>query len=339
MEQNISKMSIIPEHDAGGNNKKKGRDEYDNKYFRFYERMVKKLAACCALSEIAAHAEARIILAAAADSDFSRIMGIMWRENVSAGVIDKAEGILLRRLAGEPLQYIMGEAEFYGRPFKVSNAVLIPRHDTECIVSAVIKCAAAEISRRRAFEKAENAGGVNSSQLPASGAFKILDIGAGSGIIAVSLACELNVNSVKITAADISPAALEIAAANARALGVAGAIEFVVSDVYKGLETHGPFDIIVSNPPYISETEYTTLASEVLKEPAAALIAKDEGYEFYHRIIAGAASYLAPSGGLFLETGRGMSHGVIEIAARHGFGNYAMIYDIEHRDRGLEFWR
>ncbi len=289
------------------------------KYFQLYARIADSLERDNRLSRPAAEAEARLIIQKACGESFSKIMGIFWRENVSVQAAAAAEEILERRLAFEPIQYILGEAEFYGMNFKVSKSVLIPRHDTECVVEAAADC-------------------VRKMAAPAGGPVKVLDIGTGSGAIAVALAKALG-PSAAVTALDVSPAALECAAYNARANGAGERIRFVESDLFSGLEENEKFDLIVSNPPYISESEYLTLAREVFAEPKIALTAPDGGYYFYGRILREAGSRLNPGGTAVFEIGFKMAAEVIKIASGCGFLNYEIVRDIESRDRGIKFWR
>ncbi len=290
-------------------------------YYRVYKSVCDELISCGVSNVAAAEAEARIIIEKAAGVDFSKIMGIMWRAEVEASVGARINDILKRREAGEPIQYIIGEAEFYGRNFKVSEAVLIPRHDTECIVEAVIKHASGVL----------NCGG-------SPPFLRVLDIGTGSGAIAISAALAFS-GKIKVTAVDLSPDALGCAAANALALGAADHIEFIESDIYSALDSKVKFDIIVSNPPYISRDEYAVLPREVIREPEMALVAENGGYEFYEKIMNGAHLFLNGGGVVIFETGYKMADGVIKIASVYGFKNREMLYDIEARNRGLKLWR
>ena len=291
------------------------------KYYELYEQTAAGLTASNGLGGPAASAEARLILEKAAGCGFSKIMGLMWRETAGPAVIEVVREIMRKRAAFEPIQYILGEAEFYGLRFFVTKDTLIPRHDTECVAEAAIKSAAGIYS-------------ANGGKRPA----RILDIGTGSGAIAVAAAVTLG-EKASVTAVDISRGALECAKRNAEANGVGGAVSFIESDLFEALSGSGNFDIIVSNPPYISENEYTTLAPEVKMEPKTSLTADNAGYAFYDRITREAKNYLAEGGLLIFEIGCSMASGVIKIAAANGFIKHEMIYDIESRDRGIKFWR
>ncbi len=187
------------------------------------------------------------------------------------------------RAKGMPVQYITGHQEFMSLDFKVGRQVLIPRQDTEILVEEVIQ-----------YAKGLKAG------------VRILDIGTGSGCIAVSLA--YYISDAFVVAADISSEALKFAAHNARLSGVDSSISFICSDLFSSLCTpageHELFDIIVSNPPYISLHEMKELQIEVRDyEPASALYGGVDGLDFYRKIISGACSFLKADGLLAFEVG------------------------------------
>ena len=177
-----------------------------------------------------------------------------------------------RRAAREPLQYILGETEFMGLTFHVEPGVLIPRADTEILVEKALEW-----------------------MKPGA---RVLDIGTGSGAIAVSLA-KLG-RPAQVTAADVSDRALEIARQNAERNGAAG--EFVKSDCFSALKSR-KYDMIVSNPPYISEDEMRGLMPEVVREPELALFGGADGLDFYRRISREAPEYLNEGGCLLFEIG------------------------------------
>ena len=177
-----------------------------------------------------------------------------------------------RRMAREPLQYILGETEFMGLTFHVEPGVLIPRADTEILVEKAL-------------------------ELMQPGA-RVLDIGTGSGAIAVSLA-KLGKNA-RVTAVDVSGKALEIARKNAESNGAD--VEFVKSDCFSALQGR-KYDMIVSNPPYISDEEMRGLMPEVKQEPELALFGGGDGLDFYRRISREAPEYLSEGGFLLFEIG------------------------------------
>jgi release factor glutamine methyltransferase len=196
-------------------------------------------------------------------------------------------GVFKRRINGEPLQYILGKTEFMGLEFKVDKNVLIPRPETEILVETAIQYAT---QRPRDPE----------TQL------HILDIGTGSGCIAVSLV--KLIKDIKVTATDISDKAITVAKENAALNKVEDKIDFIRQDLF-GLQPvacslqPNLFDFIVSNPPYIPSAEIETLQREVRFEPRIALDGGREGLDFYRRIIKEAPSYLVKEGYLILEIG------------------------------------
>ena len=221
--------------------------------------------------------------------------------------------ILLRRLRREPVSYILGRQEFWSLDFEVAPGVLIPRPETERLVEI-------------ALELAQN--------LTQDKSIRILDIGTGSGAIAVSLAKELPASMIWAT--DVSGAALKISGSNARRNGVADRIQFLHGDLFAPVdEVAGRFDLIVSNPPYIRSAEIDNLAPEVSRwEPRGALDGGVDGLAFYRRIASQAFRYLAPHGAVALEIGADMDKEVANIFAE--VANYAdvRVYrDYADRDR------
>jgi release factor glutamine methyltransferase len=187
--------------------------------------------------------------------------------------------IFRRRVKGEPLQYILGACEFMGLEFKVDRRALIPRPETEILVSV-------------ALDKLK--------LLDPTARLKILDLGTGSGCIAVSIAKLFP--QADIWATDVSALALQLAKENARLHKVK--IKFLRSDIFGALKDKPPkFDLIISNPPYISRQEFIDLAKEISFEPPLALRAGIDGLDFYRRIISQAALYLNDHGWLSLEVG------------------------------------
>jgi len=185
----------------------------------------------------------------------------------------EAEVLLQRRLSGEPLAYILGHREFYGREFRVSSCVLIPRPETETLVDACL----------------------NSAQK--SSARDVLDLGAGSGCIGVTL--KLEAPRLKVVLADVSRDALEVARENA--LTLEADVELVESDGFESLFGRR-FDLIVTNPPYVAESD--ALPAEVRDyEPPLALFAGNAGLDFYRRLATEAKDHLTEGGKLFAEVG------------------------------------
>jgi release factor glutamine methyltransferase len=217
------------------------------------------------------------------------------------------EDSIARRLHHEPVQYITGQQEFYGLTLKVAPAVLIPRPETEHLVEAVLKL------------------------LPADQPLKIADIGTGSGAIAIALAIHLP--QATITALDVSAEALAIATANAREHKVADRISFLQSDLLSALDRGAEaFDAIVSNPPYVAETDRDTLHPQVRDhEPATALFAGETGLDIYRRLIPQAHTALKPNGLLALEIGHDQQNAVA--ALLQTWHNLSFVNDLQRIPR------
>jgi release factor glutamine methyltransferase len=184
-----------------------------------------------------------------------------------------------RRAAGEPVAYVVGYREFYSLRFQVNNQVLIPRPETEHVVVSALE-AVKSIEARP---------------------LRIMDIGTGSGCIAVTLA--KHIDDCQIAATDLSDAALQVARTNAEAHGVSEQVRFLSGDLFEALPSgSGPVHMIVSNPPYIGTSEIETVEQPVRDhEPDLALFAGEHGIEIISRLIAGAASHLLPGGFLIFE--------------------------------------
>jgi release factor glutamine methyltransferase len=211
------------------------------------------------------------------------------------------DAVIERRAIGEPIQYITGETEFYGLPFRVTPDVLIPRPETEHLVEKAIKLAARFLAPR------------------------IADIGTGSGCIAVALAHHLP--NATITAIDLSASALAVARKNANRNKAA--IRFLEGDLLSPAAEE-QFNLIVSNPPYVPTTDRDTLAVEVREhEPALALFAGPNGLDIYRRLILQAFACLAPGGFLLLEIGFGQSQAVAALLAASGFRQIEFLPDLQ----------
>jgi release factor glutamine methyltransferase len=211
-----------------------------------------------------------------------------------------------RRAAGEPIQYITGQQEFYGLMLKASPAVLIPRPETELLVEAVLE------------------------RIPRSRPIRIADIGTGTGAIAIALAHHLPL--ARVTAVDLSPAALAVARENAIAHGLAGRIRFFPSDLLEALAHEEPFDAIVSNPPYVPETDRESLHPQVRDhEPAMALFAGSDGLEVYRRLIPQALATLKPGGLLAMEFGYGQRDAIASLLS--AWQHVEFLSDLQHIPR------
>lgn len=212
--------------------------------------------------------------------------------------------LLERRLQGEPIAYITGEREFYGRSFSVNPAVLIPRPDTELLIEQVL------------------------AHIPLHAPLRILDLGTGSGCIAISLALERP--HALVTATDNSGQALAVAQINARRLGAD--IEFVRSHWFNAL-TDRQFDFIVSNPPYVASHDAHLDQGDVRYEPQSALVAGLRGLDDLTHIIACASKFLQHEGRIFLEHGYDQAEAVTRSLKQAAFSGIRTARDLAGHER------
>jgi release factor glutamine methyltransferase len=243
-----------------------------------------------------ARLDAEILLAHALGWKREQLMGAP-NAPLTGAQRDNYSDLLRRRLEREPVAYILGRQEFWSLDFQVAADALIPRPETERLVEMALETAA-KFSPARSL--------------------RILDIGTGSGAIAVSLAKELP--AARIVATDVSDRALAIARANARRHRVEDRMQFLRGDLWAALNGAAEmFDLIVSNPPYLRSGEIDGLEPEVSRwEPRGALDGGLDGMEFYRRIAARAHGYLAPGGALALEIGADMGGEVTKLFAGAG---------------------
>lgn len=208
-----------------------------------------------------------------------------------------------RRAAHEPVAKILGERVFWGRAFEVTTDVLDPRPETECLIAAALD-----------------------GPQPA----RLLDLGTGSGIIAVTLLAEWP--ATQGVATDTSAAALDVATRNARRHGVAARLEMRCADWFKGVA--GAFDLIASNPPYIAADEMAELAPEVrLHDPLTALSDGADGRTAYRAIAGTAGAHLRPGGRILLEIGPAQGRAVCRLMSEAGFASVRILCDFDGRDR------
>jgi release factor glutamine methyltransferase len=218
------------------------------------------------------------------------------RQPVPAQLATSATPLLERRARHEPVAYLTGTREFYGRNFAVTPAVLIPRPETELVIE-------------QALERLGVRPGSDTKPL------SVADVGTGGGCLAITLAAELPTASVVAT--DISADALAIARRNADAAGVSARVRFVHGSLFDGAPAI--FDLIVSNPPYVRDDERATLAPDVVDyEPHGALFAGADGLDVVRRLVPEAATRLAPGGHLVMEIGAGQDREVARIVASTG---------------------
>jgi len=236
---------------------------------------------------------------------------------------------IARRGKFEPLQYIIGNVEFYGLPFKVTPDVLIPRPETEILVETVINM----IMNKSSVipNEVRNLRDSSPAQQDRNDKINILDIGTGSGNIPIALA--RNLNNAEITAIDISEKAIAVARGNASANGVEEKIHFFTADVRNYLGDY-QFDIIVSNPPYVSNEEYPVLQKEILNyEPMVAVTDSNDGLDLYRIIAERAKILLKNSGKILLEVGKDQAKYVADILEKNDFINIYFVKDYQQIDR------
>jgi len=210
---------------------------------------------------------------------------------------------IVRRGKFEPLQYIVGKVEFYGIDIKLDKSVLIPRQETEIMIDAVL------------------------NSIDKTKPVNILDIGTGSGNIAAALA--VNMPLAEITAIDISAEALKVAEENFKLHLLNERVTTINTD-FNNIENgfNHSFDIIVSNPPYVSLNDYEKLQNEIVKyEPQIAVTDMEDGLKFYRQIVKKGRELLKGNGRIFFETGEGQSEKVMEIMSQSGFKNISTVKD------------
>lgn len=256
---------------------------------------VAELLAGCALPR----AEARLLLAAALGAPVESLVARPERP-VDGAAAARFALLAARRAGGEPVAYLLGDREFYGRRFAVSPAVLVPRPETELLVELAL------------------------ARLRARPASRVLDLGTGSGCIAVTLALEYP--QAEVVAVDRSADALEVARSNAQRLGAR--VEFALGDWYAAVG--GGFDLVVANPPYVAAAD--AHLADLRHEPRHALAAGDDGLADLRRIVAAAPAYLNGGGWLAVEHGHDQGAAVRALFAQAGFAGVET-----HRDlAGIE---
>jgi release factor glutamine methyltransferase len=256
--------------------------------------------------------DAEMLLSYAIKYDPQKIF-MNWAKEVDDDHAEIFFAMVQKRAEGTPTQYLTNEQDFKGRRFYVDKNVLIPRPETELLVD--------EVTTYLKDNKSAKA---------------VLDLGTGSGVIAISLAKKFP--SLKLTASDISVGALAVAEKNAARFGVKGQIKFVPGDMFGDFKMGfaGPkWDLIVSNPPYIKSSVLPTLQREIYEhEPIAALDGGEDGLDFYRRLIDGAATFLRKTGAVFFEIGYDQAHDVTTLFRENGnYVRVAVTPDIAGHDR------
>jgi release factor glutamine methyltransferase len=250
-----------------------------------------------------ARLEAEVLLAHACGVSRAALMAGL---NVDVHPADEFRRMIARRAAREPVAYIIGRKEFFSLDFEVTPAVLIPRPETETLVEAALKFLATRLEPR------------------------VLDIGTGSGAIAIAIAA--NAFEARIKATDISKEALEVALRNAIRHRCDDRIDLIAADLFPADDSR--FDLIVSNPPYVAGADLETLQPEIrLHEPRQALVDGGDGLGFYRRIAAESRPRLNPDGAVMVEIGAGQVSEVEALFRRAGFSNIDAIRDLAGIER------
>jgi release factor glutamine methyltransferase len=250
------------------------------------------------------HLDAQLLMAEAAG--VAREAVVTGSIELSPAILKKFDALIARREKREPIAYIVGHKEFYSLEFEVTPAVLIPRPETEFVVTAALECIAAKAEAR------------------------VLDIGTGSGAIAIAIA--VNAPRAQITTVDISADAIAVASRNARRHRVEDRVTIRRGDCFHMLDggaSLGKFDVIVSNPPYLHDAEIASLEPEVYRfEPRIALNGGATGLDVLQRITIGAREHLATNGELILEMGVGHAGDVVGLITRAGLHVTDVINDL-----------
>lgn len=223
--------------------------------------------------------------------------------------LETIRALFRRRRGYEPVAYLRGYREFYGRNFRVDKRVLVPRPDTEILVEEALR-------RMR----------------PVDLSARVLDLCTGSGCVAITL--KLERPTVSVDATDVSEGAVAVARDNAQRLGAVWNVRFVVGDLFAPLEKGRKYDLITANPPYIATDEIATLQPDIRDhEPRIALDGGADGLDLVRRIVAEAPKWLAENGALAMEIGAGQAPEVEQIFRAHGFDDVRRTKDYGGHDR------
>ncbi|HSV18308.1 MAG TPA: peptide chain release factor N(5)-glutamine methyltransferase [Casimicrobiaceae bacterium] len=258
---------------------------------------VRRALAQCGLVPL----EAQVLLAHVLERDRAWLAAHA-TDVVARAALDRFFELAKRRRDGEPVAYLTGRREFWGLDLRINPAVLIPRPETETLVQAAL------------------------TRLPADRAGRILDLGTGSGAIALALAHERP--DAEVLAVDVSPAALDVAQANAQRLGLAH-VRFAAADWYAGVPSGAaPFDLIAANPPYVAQGDPHLREGDLRFEPPAALASGADGLAALRVIVGGARHHLAPGGWLLVEHGHDQAEAVRGLFRDAGFDPLAAWRDL-----------
>jgi release factor glutamine methyltransferase len=259
--------------------------------------------------------DAEVLLAHALGADRVRLYLDLDRE-LGEDELAAMRALVARRRAREPVAYLVGRREFYGRPFSVSPAVLVPRPETETLVERAL------------------------TLLPPGRPARVLDLCTGSGAIGLTLLAERP--ELRADLSDVSAAALGVARANALALGVADRARLFEGDLFEALPVPCPaadrYDLVVANPPYVAERDAPSLDPDVVSfEPRVALFAGEDGLAIIARLVRGAPAWLVPGGTLLVEIGASQGEAARALArSSGGWSHVAVLQDLGRRDRVLE---
>ncbi len=257
----------------------------------------------------AGQAEAELILEDLLDVDRLQLY-LNGPSLIDETVLKKFHAIVKKRLTRYPLQFILGNAWFYGRKFLVNEDVMIPTPETELLLVSVLRAA----------------------RFCQSDPVRVLDMGAGSGVVAVS--AKLENPDLDITAVDISPDALHVATVNAGRFDVAESIRFMKSDLFEIIDQSERFDIIASNPPYITTGEYDKLEPEVLADPKVSLVSGPKGLDIITRLVSESPGYLTRPGFLMFEIGFDQADEVFSMVKSDGrYVDCSLFKDLSDIDR------
>jgi release factor glutamine methyltransferase len=257
-----------------------------------------------------ARLDAELLLARALGCTRIRLY-VDWNKTLEPRELASLRELVARRRKGEPAAYILGEREFWSLTFKVDRRVLIPRPETEHVVEAVLDFVAGKALTQP----------------------RIADIGTGSGNIACALAKSLP--TATILASDVSREAVDVAEENARSLGFTGRIECVQGDLIEPLRTRGAFDVLVSNPPYVTPDEWREISESIRAyEPAVALCDRaPDGLDTVRRLLREAPAVLAQPGAVIFEIGGGQGAGAEQAARAAGYADVTVRKDLAGRPR------
>lgn len=257
------------------------------------QRLLQLQAELAALPHAECELEAQVLICRVLDRPRSHLF--TWPDQPFDPKLEAPlQELLSRRLAGEPVAHILGQREFWSLPLKVSADTLIPRPETELLVELALQ------------------------RIPTGQPLRVLDLGTGSGAIALAIASERP--GARITATDRSAQALELARCNARELGLEQ-VEFRQGDWFTALPSAECFDLILSNPPYIADLDPHLQQGDLPREPLSALVSGSDGLDDIRRITEEAINWLQPQGWLLFEHGYQQAHAVCQILARGGLAN------------------